>query len=319
MGRHVRPSPWLQRWRAMGAAILHRGGAQTVRPVRRRSRRALALAAAGATALVVAPLLVPALIRPTGQGHRVVVTGHRGTASHRPHLFAGAPAAWPTPPPPAQPAPARSASGTTEASGQRARSQARTASRPVGTTAAAGRAREGAHLRATQAASAPQVSGPSGSARPATGKGQQQGGAPPAAALSPTLLRALPELRPPVEGKVLGPFGWAYSAVFADWQEHTGVDLAAEPGEVVKAPASGTVVALRQDPLWGWVVGIALSHGYSTNLSGLATVGVKVGQAVHVGETIGTAGASPPAEGNLPPHVFWQVFAAQVPVDPLAG
>jgi len=28
-------------------------------------------------------------------------------------------------------------------------------------------------------------------------------------------------------------------------------------------------------------------------------------------------GASPPAESDLPPHVLWQVFRGDVPVDPV--
>jgi murein DD-endopeptidase MepM/ murein hydrolase activator NlpD len=122
---------------------------------------------------------------------------------------------------------------------------------------------------------------------------------------------------PPVSGKLLSGFGWAYSPVFADWQEHTGVDLAVGIGQAVRAPASGVVLAVRHDPLWGWVVSLSLPHGYSTNISGLARVAVHVGQHLGQGEILGQAGASPPAESNLAPHVFWQVFDGRTPVNPV--
>ncbi len=121
----------------------------------------------------------------------------------------------------------------------------------------------------------------------------------------------------PVEGNVLQGFGWAYSPVFADWQEHTGVDLAAPEGAPVRAPADAVVLAVRHDALWGWVVSLALSGGYSSNVSALETVQVAAGQHVAAGAVLGEVGPSPPAEGNLAPHVFWQVFEGTTPVNPL--
>ncbi len=131
-------------------------------------------------------------------------------------------------------------------------------------------------------------------------------------------LRAVaPGIRPPVAGALLAGFGWAYSPVFSDWQEHTGVDLAAAVGDPVTAPARGVVLAVRHDPLWGWVVSLALPGGYSTNLSALGSATVHAGQKVRAGQALGRVGLSPPAEGNLAPHVFWQVFDGTSPINPL--
>ncbi len=128
-----------------------------------------------------------------------------------------------------------------------------------------------------------------------------------------------PSLEPPVSGAVIQGFGWAYSAVFGDWQQHTGIDLAVQPGQRIVAPGAGVVAAVRQDSLWGSVVSIVLDHGYSTNLSPFARVDVKVGQPVQVGTPLGTAAGSSPAEATLPAHVFWQLFAGTRSIDPSVG
>jgi murein DD-endopeptidase MepM/ murein hydrolase activator NlpD len=164
---------------------------------------------------------------------------------------------------------------------------------------------------------APVRSGPS---RAGTGGGAvppRRATAAPGIALAPDLLAAIPDLQAPVDGPVLAGFGWSYSPVFRDWQEHTGVDLGAAPGTAVRAPADGVVVAVRDDPLWGWVVSLALPGGYTANVSGLGAVRVAKGAHVAAGAPLGTVGASPPAESDLPPHVLWQVFRGDVPVDPV--
>ncbi len=136
-------------------------------------------------------------------------------------------------------------------------------------------------------------------------------------AASGTTGTPVPSWLPPVTGQVLQGYGWAYSPILGDWQLHTGVDLATVAGETVVAPAAGTVAAVRDDPLWGWVVSIALPNGYATNVSGLEKVTVTPGQQVTRGQSIGLAsGSSPPAEANLAPHVFWQTFSTQGAVLP---
>lgn len=128
-----------------------------------------------------------------------------------------------------------------------------------------------------------------------------------------------PSLDPPVSGGVLQGFGWAYSDVFGDWQQHTGIDLRAQAGENILSPGAGVVSSIRQDALWGTVVSIAMDHGYSTNVSPFAHVNVQVGQAVQAGTPLGTATGASSAEITLPAHVFWQVFANTRPIDPAVG
>lgn len=165
----------------------------------------------------------------------------------------------------------------------------------------------------------PVTTGPAQYSSSIGGSGQTAHAAPVAPVLTGPPTQGPPVLRSPVTGAVLAVFGWAYSPVFADWQEHAGVDLASPVGGTAVAPAAGVVLQVRQDSLWGWVVSINLGGGYSTNVSGLERVSVHAGQAVRAGQPIGTVGASPPAESELAAHVFWQLFAGATPLNPLGG
>ena len=76
------------------------------------------------------------------------------------------------------------------------------------------------------------------------------------------------------------------------------------------------MTAVRSDSLWGVVVSIALGDGYSTNVSPLQNPAVHPGQTVRAGSALGTVAPSPPAEVDLPPHVFWQLFSGARAIDP---
>lgn len=193
-----------------------------------------------------------------------------------------------------------------------------------GTTAAASTATAGGTTASRPAAGTSRATSPVTRVSPqnsstASTTGQTVDAAQVAPALSGPPTQPPPALQAPVTGAVLAAFGWAYSPVFADWQEHAGVDLASPVGGTAVAPGAGVVLQVRQDTLWGWVVSIDLGGGYSTNVSGLERVSVHAGQAVRAGEPIGTVGAAPPAEADLAPHVFWQLFAGATPLNPLGG
>jgi biotin carboxyl carrier protein len=352
MARHARPSAMAQWWTAlrlrMGRVLAPRGAhgrrpgrhAQTARPRPAPADRALAAAAVVAAAAVyLAFFVLGHATLPQGAPHTAAARGHRGEprATHPPAaslpaaVSSAVPAAQPTPPPVvlaphgsvqpqgagrqhAIPAPSesrRTSGGAVPSTQRPARSGTGKAipegGRRAPTRAASPQGSGGAVRRSTSTPAQPQP----GRASEATAS------APDAVRVAPALESAVPGMVPPVSGKLLSGFGWAYSPVFADWQEHTGVDLAVGIGQAVRAPASGVVLAVRHDPLWGWVVSLSLPHGYSTNISGLARVAVHVGQHLGQGEILGEAGASPPAESNLAPHVFWQVFDGRTPVNPV--
>ena len=320
MGRHTGPSTlqrwwmWARGWRA----VVGRRGWRALIPV------GLGLAAAGAYAVV--GLLGhggtrsvpsrPATARPTA----TATSSHASVSTSANASFAARRSAAPTPLPAvgtrqgSQGTDAVSPSATPAAVHPSGRS-ATGAGGGRGTGAStASRATTRVNTAATTAASQENAGAAAGGTSPAT---STRGSASAAAAVTGRTAAAPPPvLIPPVVGRVLSGFGWQYSKVFGDWQEHTGVDLAARVGQTAVAPGAGQVLAVHHDSLWGWVVSIGLDRGYSTNVSGLASVQVRVGQAVQPGTPLGAVGEAPPAEAGLAPHVFWQVFAGSRALDP---
>lgn len=137
-----------------------------------------------------------------------------------------------------------------------------------------------------------------------------------AKAAAPKPVPAPTSLQPPVPGRVLVPFGWAYSKTLADWRLHGGLSLSAPDGEPVAAAAAGTVTAVRRDPPWGLVVTVDDGGGMQTEYAGLGSFAVKVGERVAAGDTIGTAGHSATIESALGPHLYFAVIENGRAVDP---
>ena len=315
---------WGERVRAVGSPARSR----TLRPLRLAVQvgavlagvAGLTLAAgvivvlAGRHAIGRMPVIVPP-VTPAAQSG-TSTTGPSATVTATAPASSVSAGASLTPPPVLQSSTTASSTGTppgkaTATSPSASTGRSGNASAPGSTTSA----RTSGSNSGTAATSATAVGASSGGSQTASGSlppasGSASGTAVPEA--------PPPALTAPVAGKLLAPFGWAFSSVFDAWQEHTGVDLAASVGQPVAAPAAGVVTGVRSDALWGWVVSIALNSTYSTNLSALGTVSVHKGETVAAGQTIGTVGASPPAEANLPSHVFWQLFAGAHALNPLA-
>lgn len=337
MGRHVRPARGLRVWAAVERWLLawaartgtawngRRSGAPSSarmsgRRILREAGLAVGLVAAAAGVYGLMFILAghhtglgPATVAPggTSPSHVAASTGGGGSPAVQPEIVANASAvAAAEPTPPANPAAvAAASSGPTKmpaanVSVHGARSDA-AAHTGAGAAAPASSATD---TGASSIGAAPVLAASTPPATPAVVASSTS-------PLGPT--QPPPALQRPVPGPVLAGFGWAYSQVFGDWQEHTGVDLGASIGDVVAAPGAGVVVAVREDKLWGWVVSIALDRGYSTNVSALGHAGVKPGQALRPGQEIGTVGAAPPAEALLAPHVFWQLFTGSRPLNPL--
>lgn len=96
------------------------------------------------------------------------------------------------------------------------------------------------------------------------------------------------DYQPPVEGPVVDPFRQPDHEYAAG---NRGVDLAAVPGEAVRAAAEGEVVFSGQV---GGALHVVLLHadGLRSSLSFLASTAVRRGQRVRAGEVVGTAGGT---------------------------
>ena len=96
---------------------------------------------------------------------------------------------------------------------------------------------------------------------------------------------------------------------------HTGIDIAAEMGTTVLAPAAGRVISA------GWNDGgygnmIIIDHGgnMSTLYGHLSQIFVGDGQEIAKGQAIGAVGSTGMSTG---PHLHFEVRVGGKPVDPM--
>ena len=95
----------------------------------------------------------------------------------------------------------------------------------------------------------------------------------------------------PVGGPVLQPFSFDPAHPYAAG-EHRGVDIAADAGEAVLAPAAGTVTFSGTVPGSGRALTITTGDGLAVTLTHLGSIVVAAGAAVAEGQPVGTVGPS---------------------------
>ncbi|MBK8259179.1 MAG: peptidoglycan DD-metalloendopeptidase family protein [Polyangiaceae bacterium] len=100
---------------------------------------------------------------------------------------------------------------------------------------------------------------------------------------------------------------------FGEAKDHSGVDLAAPNGTLVRSPWDGEVAAVEEDEKRGKVVVIKHRSGFETRYHHLGSTHVKVGEKVDRGAPVGTVGMSGVTSG---PHVHFEVHDLGAPVDP---
>lgn len=123
--------------------------------------------------------------------------------------------------------------------------------------------------------------------------------------------RAPVRLRPPVRAPVGDRFGPRWN-VF-----HAGLDFPAPTGTPVTAAGWGTVVAAGYDASgWGNKVVVGHRFGLRTLYAHLATIDVRAGQPVGVGQRLGTVGATGRSSG---PHLHFELLLRGANIDPLGA
>ena len=124
----------------------------------------------------------------------------------------------------------------------------------------------------------------------------------------------------PVEGQTVAEFAadcLGYNETTRDWRTHAGLDIAAGEGAQVCAAAAGTVYSVYDDEELGMTVVITHDGGYTTQYASLAAeVSVAPGDAVALGQPIGTVGTTALLESALEPHVHFSVTCNGDPMDP---
>lgn len=104
----------------------------------------------------------------------------------------------------------------------------------------------------------------------------------------------------PLIGEVTNPFSageLVKSKTLGSWKTHDGIDIAAKPGDPVKAVYSGTVTKIYEDPMWGVCVIVDHGSGLEGHYYNLNKVlPVKADQKLAVGATLGSVGDTAEAE-----------------------
>ncbi|MBY0314292.1 MAG: M23 family metallopeptidase [Bdellovibrionales bacterium] len=126
------------------------------------------------------------------------------------------------------------------------------------------------------------------------------------------LIQKTPSIRP-VIGWMTSNFGLRSSPFTGDQSAHHGVDIAADTGTPIRAPASGVVSFSGVDEGYGQLIKIDHGHSISTRYGHCSQIYVKVGQTVKRGDIIGAVGSTGRSTG---PHLHYEVRLGGVPVNP---
>lgn len=119
----------------------------------------------------------------------------------------------------------------------------------------------------------------------------------------------------PVQGRISGRFGNQRIYNGTPKSPHSGMDIAADAGTPVKAPAAGVVTFANPNLyLTGGTLLVDHGHGVSSNFLHLSRIDVQVGDRVEQGQVIGAVGATGRATG---PHLHWGMNWFDVRIDPL--
>lgn len=111
--------------------------------------------------------------------------------------------------------------------------------------------------------------------------------------------------------------GPLYCKTMRDWRLHLGADFAGEEGQSVKSVTRGTVITVKNDPLWGGVVEIDHGVGVITRYCGVKAT-VKVGDKVDMGQVIGNL-QTIPCECAQSAHLHLEMIVDGTPIDPVAA
>ena len=118
----------------------------------------------------------------------------------------------------------------------------------------------------------------------------------------------------PVMGKINSPFGWRRHPITRRRDFHTGLDIKAGRGTVIRSSREGKVVYSGWMGGYGKVVVVEHSGGQSTLYAHCSSLLVKQGTKVSVGQNIARVGSTGRATG---PHLHFEVRNGNSPVNPL--
>src|SRR5260370_32716154 len=117
----------------------------------------------------------------------------------------------------------------------------------------------------------------------------------------------------PVEGQITGSFRERIDPFNGEGAFHSGVDISANVGSPVIAPADGAITFADFLGGYGRAVMADHGHGITTRYGHLSSFAVTAGQYIDRGDTIGYDGLSGPSAG---PHLHSDTSTNDAPVNP---
>jgi murein DD-endopeptidase MepM/ murein hydrolase activator NlpD len=117
----------------------------------------------------------------------------------------------------------------------------------------------------------------------------------------------------PIRGWVSSPFGGRTSPLTGKMQFHEGIDIAAQVGTPVAAPADGMVIKAEFEAGFGNMVELSHGYGLKTIYGHNSRLNVEPGQHVKRGDVIAYVGDTGSSTG---PHLHYQVKFNGLPVNP---
>jgi murein DD-endopeptidase MepM/ murein hydrolase activator NlpD len=118
----------------------------------------------------------------------------------------------------------------------------------------------------------------------------------------------------PVIGHLTAGFGERMDPFSGEGAFHTGVDIASQYGDGVRATADGVVIEAGDRAGYGRLVIVDHGFGVTTWYGHLSSFNVLVGEQIRRGDTIGNVGVSGRSTG---PHVHYEVRINGAPVNPM--
>ena len=119
----------------------------------------------------------------------------------------------------------------------------------------------------------------------------------------------------PVAARIISGYGNRYHPIFGYNRFHSGIDLAAPYGTLVKAADGGQVVQAGYFGGYGYSVMLYHGGGFATWYAHLSSINVSMGQFVQRGQVIGLVGSTGWTTG---PHLHFEVRINGVPQNPRA-
>jgi murein DD-endopeptidase MepM/ murein hydrolase activator NlpD len=117
----------------------------------------------------------------------------------------------------------------------------------------------------------------------------------------------------PIRGWESSPFGWRADPFTGQLSHHSGVDLAAPEGSLIRSATDGVVVASGFDSMLGNYVEVRAQLGYSYVYGHMSQILAQGGARVATGSVLGLVGHTGYATG---PHLHFEVRLYGVPQNP---